>query len=470
MLAVLLARHEMWRDELQAWLLARDSAGLTDLWANTRYEGHPLTWHLLLFPLAHAGFGPAAMQVLHWLLAVGAASLIALTAPLPLWVRGAALFGYLPLYEYGAISRNYALTVLLIVAACAALAGRKTRFAGGAAALAACASPMGMLLAPALGVAIAGGRGERRHRVAAVALVAVGLVAAVLQVLPPPDYEHGRGWHLGWEPQRAAYVAWIHARALLPVVQPRLNFWETSVLFPSPIAGDGVSLFPTVLAGSVLAAALLGVAWLVRRSIPLLLAWAAGAGALLLFAYTKFPGATRHNGFLWVWLVAVLWLAVSSGVVTRRAATLVLAPTLLAGLVGAGIAATWDLRAPFSAAEAAARELRDRDLLGLPLVGGVDFATSGVAAFAPERRLYYPAIGRDGTFVVWNLERLRQNALASADLVEAARRCDRGRGAVLLTSSVIPAEARAGCSELFVVAPTIVPDESLWAYRCGGKR
>ncbi len=203
-----------------------------------------------------------------------------------------------------------------------------------------------------------------------------------------------------------------------------------------------IRLLPTMLAGGVLAAALLGVAWLVRRSVPLLLAWAAGAGALLLFAYTKFPGAMRHNGFLWVWGVAVLWLAVSSGVVTRRAATLVLAPSLLAGLVGAGIAATWDLRAPFSAAEEVARELRGRDLLALPLVGGVDFATSGVTAFAPERQVVLPGDRSRGTFVVWNLARLHQNDLADADLVEAARLHDRGQGAILLTNSALPAETR----------------------------
>jgi len=36
-----LANHEMWRDELQAWMLARVSATPATLLAKLRYEGHP---------------------------------------------------------------------------------------------------------------------------------------------------------------------------------------------------------------------------------------------------------------------------------------------------------------------------------------------------------------------------------------------------------------------------------------------
>ena len=45
-------QHAMWRYEMQAWLLARDSQTLGDLFFNLRYEGHPALWHLLLWPLA----------------------------------------------------------------------------------------------------------------------------------------------------------------------------------------------------------------------------------------------------------------------------------------------------------------------------------------------------------------------------------------------------------------------------------
>ena len=118
-LALLLAHHEMWRDELQAWLLARDSGSLAMLWQNSRYEGHPLLWHLMLFPVAHLAARPEAMQVLHWMIAVGVAALVLLRSPFPAWARVMVVFSYFPLYEYGTISRNYALGMLLLFVFCA---------------------------------------------------------------------------------------------------------------------------------------------------------------------------------------------------------------------------------------------------------------------------------------------------------------------------------------------------------------
>ena len=43
LLAFTLFHHELWRDELQAWMLARDSSGPLDLFRNAEYEGSPIT-------------------------------------------------------------------------------------------------------------------------------------------------------------------------------------------------------------------------------------------------------------------------------------------------------------------------------------------------------------------------------------------------------------------------------------------
>ena len=57
----LIQSHEMWRDELQAWLLARDSISITELFQNLKYEGHPGLWHLLLYPLTRISTIPESM-------------------------------------------------------------------------------------------------------------------------------------------------------------------------------------------------------------------------------------------------------------------------------------------------------------------------------------------------------------------------------------------------------------------------
>jgi len=286
-----------------------------------------------------------------------------------------------------------------------------------------------------------------------------------LQCLPPADYEHAREWVLRWEPLRAAYVGRSFASALLPVPRWELHFWGSSAIFPGVAPGQPLPV-GAGLAALALVATAVAVAFAVRRSRGALAAWILGAAGLLGFAYVKFPGATRHWGFIWVLLVAVLWLAVAGGALTRWSGTLLLAPTLAAGLLGTFVAAWWDWRAPFSAAKCAAAELQKKGLEGLPLVGAVDWASSGVAAYLPGSRLYYPASGREGSFIVWNLERSRQDRLGTAEIVRDAETRDRGAGVVLLSNEPIALPAEPGCKSLFQCGPAIVTDESLWGYLC----
>ena len=61
--AVGLATHEMWRDELQQWMIALDADGVTSLLANMRFEGVTPLWHLCLFGLSRLTAHPASMQI-----------------------------------------------------------------------------------------------------------------------------------------------------------------------------------------------------------------------------------------------------------------------------------------------------------------------------------------------------------------------------------------------------------------------
>ena len=60
--SVTMSAHEMFRDEIQAWLIARDSHGIADLIHNLKYEGHPALWYLFLLPLTRIGREPQIMQ------------------------------------------------------------------------------------------------------------------------------------------------------------------------------------------------------------------------------------------------------------------------------------------------------------------------------------------------------------------------------------------------------------------------
>jgi len=110
--------HEMWRDEMQAWLLAKDSPSLGALYQNTVYEGHPLLWHLCLYGLAKISHNPRIMQGFHLLISISSFALIVKTSPFSWLQKRLFGFSYFIFYEYSVISRSYALGVLLVFLFC----------------------------------------------------------------------------------------------------------------------------------------------------------------------------------------------------------------------------------------------------------------------------------------------------------------------------------------------------------------
>ena len=56
----LLVQHELWRDELQAWSIAKASTSPLDVIRNTQFEGRPPLWQLLLWPLTRLFDNPNA--------------------------------------------------------------------------------------------------------------------------------------------------------------------------------------------------------------------------------------------------------------------------------------------------------------------------------------------------------------------------------------------------------------------------
>ncbi len=110
--------HEMWRDEMQAWLLAKDSPSLGALYQNTVYEGHPLLWHLCLYGLTKVSHNPRIMQGFHLLISISSFALIVKISPFSWLQKRLFGFSYFIFYEYSVISRSYALGVLLIFLFC----------------------------------------------------------------------------------------------------------------------------------------------------------------------------------------------------------------------------------------------------------------------------------------------------------------------------------------------------------------
>ncbi len=107
--------HELWKDEWQAWLMARDM-GWGELLGSLYYEGHPGLWYVYLKVwslFSNGGNDELLIQLAHALLMVGVYALIWFRFRIPLWLKGLILLSYYPFFEYGIVSRGYALVMLI---------------------------------------------------------------------------------------------------------------------------------------------------------------------------------------------------------------------------------------------------------------------------------------------------------------------------------------------------------------------
>ena len=111
---IIVLEHEPWRDEVQAWLIARDLP-IIDIFRQMKYEGHPCLWHLILAPFAKMGLPIVTLNIISWIIMVASAGLIMSKAPFKKITKIAILISGPFLYDFVAISRVYSLICFLMI-------------------------------------------------------------------------------------------------------------------------------------------------------------------------------------------------------------------------------------------------------------------------------------------------------------------------------------------------------------------
>lgn len=455
LLLLVLGQHEMWRDELQAWLIAKESQSLAALWQNSRYEGHPLLWFVTLYGLTRLTTRPEAMQVLHGLLAAISVGVLWRYAPFPPWKKVLLAFGYFFFYEYAVISRNYAQGVLLLLLFLAAYRPSPDKPYALLAVLLALlcqTSIYGLLLALSLVGLLAFelwwhrpprdffSKQGLRLTVSGFLVLAAAL-AALYTMKPPADFRlpYGGAQYLGGLDLARLPGTFAQLwRSYLPVPLLHYQFWETNVLRSEGLAG-------------LLSLWLLGVLLLGFLKKPLALyLYVTGTGVLLAFMHLIYTVSLRHAGHLYLLMVACMWLAALQpthiwkrpfwerlGRWGERHCARVVAAILAAQVLAAGMASWFDWHYPFSASRQAAAYIRKNGLEDRLLAGDVDFAISPLAAYL-DRKLYYFASHRFGSFIVWNDRRLPLTPERLPGALEELRQLPPGSWLVVLNYPLPP--------------------------------
>jgi hypothetical protein len=468
--------HEMWRDELQSWLIARSSSSLGEMRESMRYEGHPALWYLLLYGVTRLTQRPEAMQLLHVVITSACVFVFARSAPFPRWARLCFALGYFPLYEYGVVSRNYSIGILFLFAAAALLPRRRERpwLLGVLLALAAQANAMALIVAAAFAGTVflepwvsRAGRAGVTAALKTLGLTAAGVLLAAMYVAPPADTGYADAWVLEPNRLRAERILGLFAKAMvLPTEREGLgDLWAAT-------GSHHVAPLVSIVVISCM------LPWLLRRKVALI-QFAAGTSLLLMFFYTKLDGSLRHHGFLFVNVVLALWYAevvrresaaapeaANAGTRGDRLFLRIAAGVLFTHMALAAVAVWQDVSSVFSAGRATAEMLVASDLDELPIVADPDAFMTSVLGYLPQRTFYYPRGSRFGSFTRYDKARIDVD-LTDEQVLAAARELARERRSTVgivvarrIAPGIAPELVEVGCA-----SADLVPAESYCVYR-----
>ena len=471
-------RHAMWRDELQIYQLAANSASLFELWEKLRYEAHGILWDGLVWGVAHLTTDPSWMQVLHALIAAGIWLVVYRLAPFTRIEKIILLLSYFLFFEYFVIARSYSLAVLCGLGFVALRQQRPASLVlpwfllGMMANLVMHATIWSFALAAGFVVEHRGRLQDVRFLLGGMLYLSL-LAFGIFTMIPASDYivanSHpalpGLGdLNIALGTMVGAFLPldpeWPHAaRAFLTERGPVPFFWNPQLLDPILTVTGADGLHPMRIAAFLGLPIGLCILLARHRAFEFVIAY---IGIMLFAVVWHYPGSARHDGFVFVAFVAAVWAA-RARIQPSWLFIAVLGINALGGIMTIG--SEFNV---FSQARNAAQWI-ESSKLSLPLIGQRDAQVSSVAGYL-GRPIYYLECECYGTFIVWN--RQRQPPLSDEEFrTRLARAIDREGGDVVLirnhplSTDQAPATADTTLLASFTGVRDVRVDENYWIYR-----
>ena len=359
-LFVLIAHHEVSRDEVRAYSIARAASDPVDLVRNRLVnEGHPPLWYLTLWLGSRAWDDYAVLKIASLIAGLSVASVVFLASPFPLIHRCIFLFGSFPLFFFSVLCRGYGLAALLILL----LAVEYSRVpmgspwrVGGYNALLANATVYGAMVACAFLLVPLGKNPEagfsRRSSLGVITLLtAVGLALSLYTIWPTHD-----NLMVGSNGMRSLQAGYANLasegfRSLYGVLTDQQG-WTGFILTAYNVRFKLYQLGYHSLATLTGVVGLSAILALFIRWPHILIAFGFCFVSAGLFSTLVYPAYSYHIAVIGTFLFALLWIAWSryyrAGTVYWRFVTYFLGFCLLFHALD-GMKAVWaDLRKPFS--------------------------------------------------------------------------------------------------------------------------
>ncbi len=459
--------HEMWRDEHQAWLVARDAHSFSQLFENMRYKGNPALWHIFLYFITSFTHNPVYMQAFHLLIACGFIFVFNRHAPIGILYKILFSFGYFPLYEYAVISRSYGLGLLLVFIVCALYKNRLSNYILIGIILGFLANVAIFPLIISLGIAgillfdyFFYQKKDRKLMLklfVGLTIFLIGVLLSFYQIWP----DKNNSFPAPFATKIFDFPSWSLVASKLfttylyiPDIQE--NFWNTNIYFSDPMTFGGLSFGewlnenPSYLWEWIYIPCLLfisGVIVFIRKPLILLLYTGITAGLLAVYYYTGLLHL-RYCGHLLIALIICYWLAEYypekkyDNIILRNFSRLgkkiskpFLAVIFLFNVIGAAVAYSMDSQYKFSTSKDAADYIRKNKLDTLTIAGITDFTISPIASYL-DKKIFYPQVNDFGSFTIWSKKRIDQ--LSFQQLIHSVDSLMRNKTKLLLVKDSAP--------------------------------
>jgi hypothetical protein len=412
--------HEMWRDEFQAWQVAKFSPDLKTFYENQKIEsGHLVLWNIILYVISHFLGGIRWEQVVHTVISCSSVFVLTRYAPFSRMQKILIPFGYFFLFEYNIIAREYSLTVLLVL-----LIAYHIHKAPGKLVL------LGILLGLliqinyysivfAIGFSLIIMRNlllERKQNhfsrkqksglAVGAAILSVSVVCAIVQIL------HGYNDRVTKQLSGNArffndHVSDTLTRALSAFIPvpffDSVNVWNHFIIEYFSV-GLRLLLFVLILAS---------ILWMLRKQKDILLFFLVCGGVFIAFAYQSIYGYARHQGHIYILLIAALWMnSARAGQEKRRKALLntlagyALAFVFSIQVITSGIFYYKEITYPFSNIPAMAKFVESNKLTRYYICGYFDYSTSPLSAYT-YKPVYFPQSKSEAYFIDWSKSKPR---------------------------------------------------------------
>ncbi|MBC8133136.1 MAG: hypothetical protein H7X95_09160, partial [Deltaproteobacteria bacterium] len=313
------AHHEAWRDEIHPWIVAKRAQGFWDIATGDRiYDGHPPLWYWYLRAwtwVTHRPWGLHAANIA----VMGAAALLLLRyGPFARVLKIGLLASYQITFEYGVVSRNYGLGLLLVMVFCVQFHPLRPRLVtqAGVLALLCLSSVYGTIIAASLFITLVplGLRARLstaptsfdvslNPRLVIAGLLLLGALACCIYTTTPPDPNPASpGWNFA-----ALDVTTVGAAARRMVI----TFFPVR-FFDGPRYWGNVWAFwgehQTVLTVVTVAMLLLLPASLIPPWSQALVLYF-GAGLMAIVQIARYTGGPRHWGHWVILYLALCWIS-----------------------------------------------------------------------------------------------------------------------------------------------------------------